>query len=365
MPAGPQSAEARLSLVHWGQFSGTVPMIEEPLQRHVDTVFHDFGALTRLPSLLPSRARAHLACVGRSGPWFKTGVWSKAIQRHAIDAGWIHKDRPTLFFQTLGAPVLGPEYRYGIYTDRLAREGAAEAEAFRSTWGPGWIEREAEFLARAEAIFVMGPSSQAALEELYGIEGGKVQVVGAGPGTGIGPIMRERRSARRLLFVGTNWGLKGGPEVVAAFSRLSERHPDLELVLVGSDPVGPIPPRARALGRVPGGTMPGLFAESDIFVVPTYMEALGYSLLEALLQGLPAIGSTVGNQGWLIGEAGTTVEPGNVDQIEQAIETVVADFEEYKTKAIRRAEQLRETMTWDRVASAIAGSLLNRHDRRA
>jgi hypothetical protein len=44
---------------------------------------------------------------------------------------------------------------------------------------------------------------------------------------------------------------------------------------------------------------------------------------------------------------------------------VVADFEEYRTKAIRRAEQLRETMTWDRVASAIAGSLLNRHHRRA
>jgi glycosyltransferase involved in cell wall biosynthesis len=365
MPVSEQSSEAGLSLVHWGLFSGTVPMMREPLQRQVHTVYHDFGALTRVPSLLPSRAMAQLACIGRSGPWFKTGIWSKAIQRHAIEAGWIRKDRPTLFFQTLGAPVLGPDYRYSIYTDRLAREGAAEAEPFRSTWGPGWIEREEEFLARAESIFVMGPSSKTALETLYGMDSAKVRVVGAGPGTGIGPINRKRRPAHRLLFVGTNWGLKGGPEVVAAFSRVSERNPDLELVLVGSDPVGPIPGRARALGRVAGSTMPELFADSDIFVVPTHMEALGYSLLEALLQGLPAIGSTVGNQGWLIGDAGTTVEPGNVDQIEQAIETVVADFEDYKTRAIRRAELLRETMTWDRVASAIAGSLLKRHDRSA
>jgi glycosyltransferase involved in cell wall biosynthesis len=354
---------AELSLVHWGLFSGTVPMMKEPLARLASADYHDFGSLTRVPSLLPARARATLACLGREGPWFKTGTWSSAIQRHAITQGWISPTRPTLFFQTLGALVLPPEYRYAIYTDRLAREGAAETEAYRSTWGPGWIEREEAFLARAESIFVMGPSSKEALSSRYGLDTANVQVVGAGPGTGIGPISRARRPARRLLFVGTNWGLKGGSEVVEAFKRLSDRHPELELTLVGDEPSVPLPDRVSKLGRVPGGEMPRLFAESDIFVVPTYMEALGYSLLEALLQGLPAIGSTVGNQGWLIGDAGTTVEAGNVDQVEQAIEMVVTDFDDYKEKAIRRADELRETMTWDRVASTIVDAFLDKTER--
>jgi glycosyltransferase involved in cell wall biosynthesis len=83
------------------------------------------------------------------------------------------------------------------------------------------------------------------------------------------------------------------------------------------------------------------------------MEALGYSLLEALLQGLPAIGSTVGNQGWMIGDAGTTVEPGDVDQIVEAIEAVLGDYENYKANAVQRAEYLRDTMTWERVAGTI------------
>lgn len=363
MPDPGANSGAELSLVHWGNFSGTVPMMREPLGKLVGITYHDLGALTRVPSLLPTRAMAHLACAGREGPWFKTGVWSKAIQRHALAAGWISPERPTLFYQTLAAPVLDAEYSYAIYTDRLAREGAAEAEAYRSTWGPGWIEREGEFLTRAKAIFVMGPSSKDSLATRYGIDTSKVHVVGAGPGTHIGPIGRERRPVRRLLFVGTNWGLKGGPEVIAAFSRITERHRDLELVLVGDQPTGPIPSRARALGRVPGSTMPGLFAESDIFIVPTYMEALGYSLLEALLHGLPAIGSTVGNQGWLIGDAGMTVEAGNVDDIEQAIETVVAGFDDYKEKAIRRAEHLRETMNWDRVAATIVDLFVVKGDR--
>ena len=350
----------QLSLVHWGRFSGTVPMIEGSLTALADVQFHDYGSLARVPSLLPARARAVLACVGRQGPWFKTGIWSKALQRHALAEGWITRDRPTLFFQTLGAPVLDPGYTYAIYTDRLAKEGALGAEPFRSSWGPGWIEREEEFIAGASEIFVMGPSSKTALTDRYGVDGANVHVVGAGPGTDVGPISKGRDVAQRLLFVGTNWGLKGGPEVVEAFARVSTRHPELELVLVGDTPTGPIPSRARSLGRVPAQEMPALFADSDVFVVPTYMEALGYSLLEALLQGVPAIGSTVGNQAWLIGDAGTTVEPGNVDEVERAMEEVVADFGAYKDRAIRRATELRQTMTWDRVAATIVETFLGR-----
>lgn len=339
-------------------------MMKGPLANHADVTYHDLGSTTRQPPLLAARLRATAASIGTDTPWHKTAPWSAAIQRYCLGAGWISELRPTLFFQTLAAPVLGPEYRYSIYTDRVAREGALESGPFRSTWGPGWIEREHEFLSRADSIFVMGPSSRDSLGDLYGIDKKKVLVVGAGPGTEIGPISAEIRRPTRLLFVGTSWSLKGGNEVIQAFAKLAEGHPDLELTLVGSEPNRTPPDGVRSLGRVPRQRMPGLFAESDVFVVPTYMEALGYSLLEALMHGVPCIGSTVGNQAWLIGEAGRVVAPGAVDELVEAIEEIISDFDAYKAKAVKRAGELRRTMSWESVASAITTSMMTQRDGR-
>ncbi len=358
MPPAQETQElAPLSVIHWGSFSGTVPMMREPLSRYASPVYHDITSLTRTPRLLRSRGMAQIEATGKPYAWHKTARWSRAVQKVAISDGWIDPDIPTVFYQTLAAPVLDPEHRYLIYTDRVAREGALEAEAFRSTWGPGWEEREAEFLRRASAILVMGPSTKKALVDLYGIDPERIEVVGAGPGTHVGPIGTETRSPTRLLFVGTNWNLKGGPEVLDAFARISSRHPDLELVLAGSEPDRDLPERTTSMGRVPGASMPELFASADLFVVPTYMEALGYSLLEALMHGLPAIGSTVGNQAWLIGDAGTTVRPGDVDELSAALEGVLDNFTAYKEKAVIRATRLREEMTWERVASSIVSLL--------
>jgi glycosyltransferase involved in cell wall biosynthesis len=249
--------------------------------------------------------------------------------------------------------VLPEEFVYSVYTDRVGREGALGHDDFRSRWGPGWLEREEQFLLGARSIFVMGPSTKRILGDEYGVDPERVQVVGAGPGTEIGQIGEVDREPKRLLFVGTNWGLKGGPDVVAAYEKLVPHHADLELTMVGSDPVGLIPEAVQVLGRVDRKTMPGLFASHDVFVVPTHMEALGYSLLEALMHGLPAIGSSVGNQEWLIADAGTTVEPGDVDGLVDAVETVLDDYPTYKSAAIRRARQLRDEMTWEHVAEAL------------
>lgn len=352
-PSTRSQALDSLSVVFWGGFSGTVRMLEEPMARRTDVTYHDITPITRDLALMPARARAQLGAVGKDYPWHKTTGWSKAVQSYAIDNGWVTPDSPTLFYQTLAAPVLPEEFVYSVYTDRVGREGALGHDDFRSRWGPGWLEREEQFLLGARSIFVMGPSTKRILGDGYGVPPERVHVVGAGPGTEIGQIGEVVRKPKRLLFVGTNWGLKGGPDVVAAYEKLVPHHADLELTMVGSDPVGPIPEAVQVLGRVDRKTMPGLFASHDVFVVPTHMEALGYSLLEALMHGLPAIGSSVGNQEWLIADAGTTIEPGDVDGLVDAVENVLDDYPTYKTAAIRRARQLRDEMTWEHVAEAL------------
>jgi glycosyltransferase involved in cell wall biosynthesis len=53
--------------------------------------------------------------------------------------------------------------------------------------------------------------------------------------------------------------------------------------------------RVRFLGRVPDADLPGLYATSDLFVLPTVAyEGFGMSTIEALAAGTPVVGTAVG-----------------------------------------------------------------------
>ena len=73
----------------------------------------------------------------------------------------------------------------------------------------------------------------------------------------------------------------------------------------------------RFLGYIPYEEVAKELAESDIFVLPSYYEALGCVYLEAMSCGLPTIGCCGGGIDEVIedGKNGFLVEPKNVDEI--------------------------------------------------
>jgi glycosyltransferase involved in cell wall biosynthesis len=182
--------------------------------------------------------------------------------------------------------------------------------------------------------------------------------VGAAPNAALGPPP-VRSSCRRLLFVGTQWALKGGPELLQAFSRLRQDHPDLQLLLVGSRPSGPLPPGVDAVGRMPVARMDALYDQADLLVIPTHQEAFGIALVEGLIKGLPCVASTVGNQPWIVGDAGICVAPGDVGALEEALRRVVRAYAHYHRRALRRGRLLRERFRWDFVADVIVHDLVH------
>lgn len=347
----------KLTFLHAGSFSGSAASLRAALAERVRVESFDLMSLTRNPGLVPARLRAHREALiaGREVPWIKTAAWSRAVQRHLERRGVLDNE-PVLVLQSLPALVLPPAARYWIYTDRVGREGAAVGGPHSSRFTPGWLERETTFLSHADRVFVMGPSTQHALVAEYGIAEHKVQVIGAGPNTDLGPA-RTRAGASRLLFVGTQWELKGGPELLAAFKIVRSNHPELELTIVGCRPEEPLPAGARALGRVAHGGMDGILDAADILVMPTHMEAFGIALIEGLMKGLPCIGTTVGNQRWIISDAGVTVEPGDVPALAAAIRKVVDEFALFHRRAVARGSELRITMSWSRVAEHIVDEL--------
>jgi glycosyltransferase involved in cell wall biosynthesis len=289
----------------------------------------------------------------------KTAAWSRAAQRLTMTSVLSEGTRAVLFVQTIPAFALKPGVHYGIYTDRVAREGASIGGRHASRFSRDWLKREEAFLRGSHRVYVMGSTTRDWVVGEYGLPSPQVKVVGAGPNAVPGPPVASQR-CQRFLFVGTQWKLKGGPELLAAFRRLRQEIPDLELVLAGSGPNGDLPPGVRAIGRVPVSRMGDLYSAVDALVIPTHMEAFGISLVEALGRGIPCIATTVGNQPAIIGDAGICVAPGDVSALSVAMRQMARDFVLYRDAARRRGRELASQMSWDRIARLISEDLLLR-----
>lgn len=126
-------------------------------------------------------------------------------------------------------------------------------------------------------------------------------------------------------------------DVIEAFSRLSIKCPTVWLVVAGS---GPEEQTLRAMVRARGlervrfagfinqSALPGLYAASDCFVLPSHEEPWGLVLNEVMAAALPVIVSDgVGAAPDLVRamETGLVYPCGDVDALTTALETLLTD----------------------------------------
>ena len=125
--------------------------------------------------------------------------------------------------------------------------------------------------------------------------------------------------------------------LLRAFAAVRERHPALQLVLVGEGPLRKQLVRltARLLGAdAPAsgvhflgerGNVEDLLAGFDIAVLATRREGFGLAALEAMAAGLPLVASNTGALPELLhdGDSGLLVEPGSPAALAQALERLV------------------------------------------
>ncbi|HEX8264218.1 MAG TPA: glycosyltransferase family 4 protein [Pyrinomonadaceae bacterium] len=135
--------------------------------------------------------------------------------------------------------------------------------------------------------------------------------------------------AVRLLFVGAVGKLKGEKDLIKALALLRDNKPNLKISFLGYGAENlkdycekfEIGNLVEYLGAVPMNERIEFFRRSDIFVLPTYAEAMPMSVIEAMAAGLPVISTRVGGIPELIedGVDGILFAPGDVGALAEKI----------------------------------------------
>lgn len=140
-----------------------------------------------------------------------------------------------------------------------------------------------------------------------------------------------------FVFIGRLVKDKGINELVKAFSRLHEQHPNSRLLLVGpyEEKLDPLNPETlseiernqaiESVGRQ-SDVRPWL-AASDVFVFPSYREGFPNAVIEAGAMGLPSIVTDINGSREIIkdGVNGIIIPPRQSDTLLRAMEVFVTD----------------------------------------
>lgn len=268
---------------------------------------------------------------------------------------------PYLVYQDLSYDVLLDELdAHGtlVHFPSLTR---SDAQRFR--------DRQHRIYERAAGVLAMSAWFADHLVRVSGIPADKVHVVHPGASAGLATSDGERKVTdgprRRLLFVGKDFATKAGTRVLAALALLrADVDPGITLTVVGPKqwPVPGEPPDGVDFrGRLPIEQVRGLYAEHDLFVMPSRFEAFGIALVEALSHGLPCVARKAYAMPEIVrpGDNGGLVTSDDPAELAGVIADLLADDEIHRRVA-RQAADVRAHYSWERAADdvlAVAGRL--------
>jgi spore coat protein SA len=182
----------------------------------------------------------------------------------------------------------------------------------------------------------------------------------------------EIREAKTILFVGRFDEEKGVLQLVRAYARLLDRHPDAVLTIAGTSGFGVhretayvrrVRDMAQSLVRdrnaqiqFPGyihhdRDLPAWFQRATVLASPSlFQEPFGMVNAEAMACATPVVGSNRGGIPEVLGETGILVDPEDVEEFANALSNLL-EKADYRASLGRAAYlRCREMFDWDIVA---------------
>jgi glycosyltransferase involved in cell wall biosynthesis len=249
-----------------------------------------------------------------------------------------------------------------VYTDHTVLAALDYPNSDPKKWySPEWIELEKSLYHNAAMVFTRSDNITRSLIEQYGCPPGKVTCVYVGANAELisDALENDNFSNQNILFVGIDWQRKGGPVLVEAFERLLEVYPQATLTIVGAKP-RLNHPRIKVVGLVPVNQTQEYYKKASIFCLPTLDEPFGVVFVEALAQGLPIVGTSIGAIPDFIsdGKNGYLVPPNDVDRLVDALSSLLASPEKCREFGEQGRKLALSRYNWKSVGQALRAKIL-------
>jgi glycosyltransferase involved in cell wall biosynthesis len=217
---------------------------------------------------------------------------------------------------------------------------------------------------RMTAVFTFSEYLRQSFIQNYGVLPEKVFNVGGAVNLDVipEPIPDKSYRSSQILFIGTEFARKGGPQLLQAFRIVRQSIPSAELHIVGPTQVSDLPPGAFLHGHLSksnpehSAKLDSLFRDASLFVLPSLYEPYGIAPLEAMLYQLPAVVTNA----WALrefvtpGVTGATVEKGSVEDLATKLTQLLANPELLATMGRQAREMVLSQYTWAAVARRMA-----------
>ncbi len=217
------------------------------------------------------------------------------------------------------------------------------------------------------AIFTFSEYLRQSFIKNYGVPAEKVFAVGGAINleTVPDPDPNKDYRASRILFIGTEFARKGGPQLLQAFRVVRESIPSAELHIVGPTQISNLPAGAVLHGHLSKADpeqrtkLESLFREATLFALPSLYEPFGIAPLEAMLYQVPAVVTNA----WALrefvtpGVNGALVDKGSVEDLATKLTQMLSNPDRLAEMGRQGREMVLARYTWasvvDRMASVV------------
>ncbi len=103
------------------------------------------------------------------------------------------------------------------------------------------------------------------------------------------------------------------------------------------------------IGQISQRELALAYRAASVVVLPSLYEGFGFSVLEAMASGIPAIGARAGSIPEMMGDGGILFDPHSDEDLTSAIENVLNDTE-YRSTVIQKGYKNVERFSWDKCA---------------
>jgi glycosyltransferase involved in cell wall biosynthesis len=295
--------------------------------------------------------------------FFTTGYIFRQLKRISLA---IHREYPAnCSFQMLSMHDHScPGVPHFVYTDHsyeTRKQYPAYGKYIWASTRPDWLIRiERTIYDGATCIFTQNRNVAETLVDTYRVPPGKVMWVRYGPNLDQAqlsalPTDLDRYASKTVLVVGTRWARKGGPQLLKAFERVHQVHPDAKLVIVGSTPPCSHD-YVQIVGKLPLDELLTWYARSSVFCMPSLLEPSASGYVEALSAGMPIIALRLGSVCDLVndGQVGHLVEPDDVEGLARVLIGLLDDPNRCQQMGRAGRDLVTREYTWDRTFTLIA-----------